>query len=335
MICQRPSSDCRRAILRALALIPLGLAGWVAASTAAGAQGTAIPPALSYDATVVARAGTPVSLRVEVLPPLSAPANTYLRIRGLPASASLNEGYRTAPGTWAVPLKSLPNLKVDATAGTEARAEVSLALTTIDGAVLVEGRMQLVFASPGEALAVPFALGATKLPDAPAVMGVVQQSAPPTPQPARRPDAKSAPAAEPTSPAPTAPAQVAALPPASQPAPPPAPRIAAPPQPAAPTQAIRLTPQDAERAQRFIERGDSSLKDGDFSAARLFFQRAAAIGSTQAALKLARTYDPAEIAKLGAVGFRADVQEARRWYERARELGSEEAAARLATLPAN
>ena len=44
-------------------------------------------------------------------------------------------------------------------------------------------------------------------------------------------------------------------------------------------QASRLTPQDAERAQRFIERGDSSLKEGDFSAARLFYQRAAMIAS--------------------------------------------------------
>lgn len=325
-----PSPLIRRAVAHTSRAILLALALCAATAGTAVAQGTATTPALSYDASVVARAGSPVSLRIEVQPPQAAPANTYLRIRGLPASASLNEGYRTAPGTWAVPLKSLPNLKVDAPAGTETRADVSLALTTIDGTVLVEGRLQLVFAAPGEAIAAPFALGAGKPADAPAVMGVVQQAAPPAPQPARRPAAT----AEPAQPSPPPPAQVAALPPAAQPPPQAAPQVTAP-QTAPAAQAARLTPQDAERAQRFIERGDGSLKDGDFSAARLFYQRAAMIGSTQAALKLARTYDPAEIARSGAVGFKADVQEARRWYERARELGSEEAAARLATLPAN
>lgn len=325
-----PSPQHRRATSHSRIALAAGLAVWLAAGGIARAQGTGTAPALSYDTTVVARAGNPVGLRIEVQPPQAAPANTYLRIRGLPSSATLNEGYRTAPGTWAVPLKSLPNLKVDAPAGTETRADVSLALTTIDGTVLVEGRLQLVFAPPGEALAAPFALGAGKPADAPAVMGVVQQATPPAPQPARRPS----PTAEPAQPPPAAPAQVAALPPPAQSQPQAAPQVTTP--PAAPAaQPSRLTPQDAERAQRFIERGDGSLKEGDFSAARLFYQRAAMIGSTQAALKLARTFDPAEVARSGAIGFKADVQEARRWYERARELGSDEAAARLATLPAN
>lgn len=329
-----PSPSGRRAGGFPRVALAIGFAAWLAAAGTASAQSAGSPPALSYDTTVVARPGSPAGLRIEVQPPQAAPANTYLRIRGLPASASLNEGYRTGPGTWAVPLKSLPNLTVDAPAGTDTRTEVSLALTTIDGTVLVEGRLQLVFAPPGEAAAVPFALGAARPPDAPAVMGLVQQVAPPAPQPARRPDTRSPAPVETTQPAPPAPAQIAALPPAAQPTPQPAAPVTAPP-PAATARPAGLSPQDAERAQRFIERGDVSLRDGDFSAARLFYQRAAAIGSTQAALKLARTYDPAEIARSGAVGFKADVQEARRWYERARELGSEEAAARLATLPAN
>jgi TPR repeat protein len=47
---------------------------------------------------------------------------------------------------------------------------------------------------------------------------------------------------------------------------------------------------------------------------------------------LGATYDPCELARMGAVGIQANLSEACKWYARAAELGSPEAAERLATL---
>jgi TPR repeat protein len=74
---------------------------------------------------------------------------------------------------------------------------------------------------------------------------------------------------------------------------------------------------------------------GNFPVARQFFERAADLGFAPAALRLAATYDPAEVAQLGSRGVVPDLAAARKWYERARELGAPEAAERLARLTKN
>jgi hypothetical protein len=48
---------------------------------------------------------------------------------------------------------------------------------------------------------------------------------------------------------------------------------------------------DSEIAM-LIKRGNSLLKDGDFTAARLLFERGADAGSAEAALALGSAYDP-------------------------------------------
>jgi TPR repeat protein len=64
----------------------------------------------------------------------------------------------------------------------------------------------------------------------------------------------------------------------------------------------------------------------------MFFQRAAEAGLAAGAIKMAATFDPAELARLDVVGVAPDRAEARRWYERARELGAPEAEDRLARI---
>ena len=66
--------------------------------------------------------------------------------------------------------------------------------------------------------------------------------------------------------------------------------------------------------------------------ARQYFQRAAEAGLAAGALRLAATYDPAELSRIQAQGVVPDRAEARKWYERARELGAPEAEERLARL---
>ena len=95
-----------------------------------------------------------------------------------------------------------------------------------------------------------------------------------------------------------------------------------------------LAADERERAERLVTNGDRHLEQGNIGAARMFFQRAAEAGLATGALKMAATYDPAELERLhikvqGAIPDRA---EARKWYERARTLGAPEAEERLARI---
>ena len=74
------------------------------------------------------------------------------------------------------------------------------------------------------------------------------------------------------------------------------------------------------------------INDGDVTAARLAFRRAAESGDAQASLALGGTFDPLVLKNLGAVGVAADPAQARSWYQKAAELGSLDASQRLNQL---
>ena len=280
-----------------------GMASWPAAAAAATlALGILLaagfgnrPQAQRADAprivvasTILAEPASQAALAIQVGPPGSVPGNTFVRLRGLPASVSLSEGYAIAPGSWAVPLFGLPTLKAIVPAGVAGRSEIIIHLVGVDGTTLAESRTALV-------------------------VGPAAIVAPPERITADRPPQRSSLAVSPP-------------PPAQAPAP--APERSAQPPPAS------LTAQDKERAERLIVSGDRHLEQGNIGAARMFFQRAADAGLANGALKMAATYDPAELDRLqvkvqGAIPDRA---EARKWYERARALGAPEAEDRLARI---
>jgi hypothetical protein len=103
--------------------------------------------------------------------------------------------------------------------------------------------------------------------------------------------------------------------------------------PSAPT--ALMTPEDRERASRLMKKGDQQMEEGNISAARLLYERAANAGLPQAAMALAATFDATELANMRTRGIQPDRKEARRWYERARQLGASGAEARLQRLGAN
>lgn len=104
-------------------------------------------------------------------------------------------------------------------------------------------------------------------------------------------------------------------------------------EPRGPSPDASMTPQDRERAQRIMKKGDEQLEEGNVSAARLLYERAAEAGLGQAAMALAATYDAAELARLG-LRVDPDAAQARRWYERARQLGAPGAEERLRRIGA-
>jgi hypothetical protein len=94
----------------------------------------------------------------------------------------------------------------------------------------------------------------------------------------------------------------------------------------------RQLPAEARAsAEKLVAMGRRYLEQGNIEVARQFFRRAANAGLAEGAMRLAATYDAAELARLGVQGVVADSAEALRWYERARELGAD--ASQLATQP--
>jgi hypothetical protein len=93
-----------------------------------------------------------------------------------------------------------------------------------------------------------------------------------------------------------------------------------------PVPARHLSPEDVVAS---LKRGEELIANGDLGAARLVFQRLAEDGNADAALALAKIYDPMMPEKQRAHGFASDAALAQYWYERARALGSNDARRRL------
>jgi hypothetical protein len=77
------------------------------------------------------------------------------------------------------------------------------------------------------------------------------------------------------------------------------------------------------RAELLVQTGDKRLAEGNVTAAREFYRRAAEMGWSQAAFALGATYDP-EAPRGQRLGVSPDPRQARCWYARARELAGME-----------
>ncbi len=231
-------------------------------------------PRIVVAPTIVAEPASQAPFVIQVGPPDALPSNSFLRLRGFPASVSLSEGHAIAPGSWAIPLFGLPSLKAIVPAGVSGRNEISISLVGVDGTTLAESKTALVIAAPPPP----------------------ERAEPPPPPPRQAPLA----------------------------APPPPVRRA----PAAP----ELSAEAKGRAERMLAQGAKHLEQGNISAARMFFQRAAEAGLADGALRMGATYDPLELGRLESLGVNADRNEARKWYEMARDLGALDASDRLGRL---
>ena len=146
------AQPCRRA--RAVLLAALG----VAMLATEPAEWTAPPPAraqtsprVTVPSAIAAEPASQAPLAIRVDPTDAIPRNSFLRLRGLPPTAALSEGYSIAPGTWAVPLAALPDLKIMLPAGASGRAQIVVSLVAIDGAVLAEASTALSISAASRA----------------------------------------------------------------------------------------------------------------------------------------------------------------------------------------
>jgi phosphate transport system substrate-binding protein len=87
-------------------------------------------------------ADAPLSLQLKSSRPL--PAQSFIRIRGLPPATSLSEGYFVRPGVWAVPLSSLSSVRISVPATQAGRSELTVSLVAVDNIVIAEAKTTLV-----------------------------------------------------------------------------------------------------------------------------------------------------------------------------------------------
>lgn len=119
-------------------------------------------------------------LPIQITPAGAAESNNFIRIRGLPPSATLSDGHAIGPGSWAVPLNALANLSVVLPVGAQGSSEITITLVNLDGLVLAEAKMALVTAPrpPAPKEVASAAGGATALiPEAPTMSPAEREGA--------------------------------------------------------------------------------------------------------------------------------------------------------------
>jgi len=268
--------------------------------------------------------------RISISQRESLPSGAYVRIRGLPAAVELSAGrpwWEKVPGeadeqrAWIVPVKATEDLKVQMPRGVSGNSELLVTLVDGDGRMLAEDSSELritplLALAPAGQVALAPAEKTVSVPTEPAVAPpaekVVVASAPEkvavaspdkaAGQPQRGPDEIKTSALSPSGPS---------LSSRDRPAP---------------------SSDNLAQANRLVAKGESYLARGDIAIARQYFERAAELGLPIAALRMAETHDPRELARRGVHGVKANLDEARRWYQRALELDVPEAGSKLRRL---
>jgi hypothetical protein len=110
---------------------------------------------------------------------------------------------------------------------------------------------------------------------------------------------------------------------------PPAPMVGtAEPTPSAPAaEALPAPPHlvlSAAETEELLTRGDTFLRRGDVTSARLFYERVANAGIGQGAMRMGATFDSSFLGRIGLGSARSDPVKAQSWYRRAIELSRTE-----------
>lgn len=105
------------------------------------------PPVLNVSKVILAEPAGETALPIQVGPPEAIARNSFIRIRGLPSAAALTQGHSIAPGSWAIPIIALGNLKITLPVGLAGKSDVTVALVTVDGTVMAEAKTALVIAA--------------------------------------------------------------------------------------------------------------------------------------------------------------------------------------------
>ncbi len=105
---------------------------------------------VSVPPTIATGPASQAALPIKINPLDALPKNSFVRVRGLPPTVSLSEGYVTAPGAWSVPIHALATLQMIVPAGVAGRADLSISLVSEDGGQLAQAQAVLIVQPPPE-----------------------------------------------------------------------------------------------------------------------------------------------------------------------------------------
>ncbi len=142
---QRRREVPRRVAFAALAAITVFVAGAQNLDVRAQVQAQQQEFFLNVAPVMLAEPASRSPLPIQVGPQDALIRNSFVRIRGLPATATLTEGHAISAGAWAIPLAGLASLGIVLPVGLQqGRWDVVVALVTIEGKVLTEAKTALV-----------------------------------------------------------------------------------------------------------------------------------------------------------------------------------------------
>lgn len=296
---------------------------WIAAASFTVAFHPAVaekaPSKIHIPSVILAEPDTHTPLAIQLQPGSKLPTQSFVKIKGLPDKVQLSAGHSVSAGVWAIPIKSLPTLRITAPMSSVGNAELNISLVSIEGEVIAEQTAKLIVA-PAWLLTPAMTPSNTTNPDR-----VAQPAVPVVPQ-----NANAQVNSEHTSQQTHSKTASLSLAPADTTA-----GIthngAISEQPNKAT-AKPLSPSNIATAQKLVDQGRHYIEHSNIAIARQFFTRAANLGYAPAALELARTYDPIALADSSMQGVTPDQKLAEQWYTRARELGSSDAGDALTRL---
>jgi hypothetical protein len=93
---------------------------------------------------ILTRSASEVAMPIRIEVSERLPPNSFVRVRGLPPSVSLTDGFAIGPGMWAVPLSGLASLKVNVPVGVSGQSDFLITLVDVEGTILAEATSTLV-----------------------------------------------------------------------------------------------------------------------------------------------------------------------------------------------
>jgi hypothetical protein len=132
--------------------------------------------------TITAAAPGSIPLPIGVGPSGVLPRNCFVRVRGLPPTVSLTEGYVTAPGAWSLPIGALLGLKMIVPVDVGGSFDLNISLVAEDGVVLAEAKALLAVvpapqSAPEQVSADPHSQSAPLAPQVPIMSPAVREAA--------------------------------------------------------------------------------------------------------------------------------------------------------------
>ena len=109
--------------------------------------GRAETPRIAVAPVIAIFPGSQTPLTIGIISTDDLPKSSVVRVRGLPVTISLSDGYAIAPGAWEVPLDKAQRLQMNVPTGISGRSEVSISLLSEDGMILAEAKSILAVQS--------------------------------------------------------------------------------------------------------------------------------------------------------------------------------------------